>query len=185
MRVLRRSWSNTVAGIHHHNVQCRATAPHRQPPHATQRMRGEVTRRARTQATGTHAGLYTIPRLLSPLKFVVVRTRKRESHREPDFEANLGFGMKPVRRTNEIKRVLSPSLPKVSRPKSCTGDHHASRQSLGRCSPTLSPREVVMPYGSRLPLCPSSICKSESHTIFAPWRPANSVSSLGPQLSFR
>ena len=34
--------------------------------HATQRMRGEVTRRARTQATGTHAGLYTIPRLLSP-----------------------------------------------------------------------------------------------------------------------
>ena len=29
-------------------------------------MRGEVTRRARTQATGTHAGLYTIPRLLSP-----------------------------------------------------------------------------------------------------------------------
>ena len=42
-----------------------------------------------------------------------------------------------------------------------------------------------MPYGSRLPLCPSSICKSESHTIFAPWRPANSVSSLGPQLSFR
>ena len=122
---------------------------------------------------------------LSFCKFVVVRTRKRESHREPDSLPNLGFGMKPVRRTNEIKRVLSPSLPKVSRPKSCTGDHHASRQSLGRCSPTLSPREVVMPYGSRLPLCPSSICKSESHTIFAPWRPANSVSSLGPQLSFR
>ena len=52
--------------------------------HATQRMRGEVTRRARTQATGTHAGLYTPYYAFSLLcKFVVVRTRKRESHREP------------------------------------------------------------------------------------------------------
>ena len=70
--------------------------------HATQRMRGEVTRRARTQATGTHAGLYTIPRLSLLCKFVVVRTRKRESHRKADSYPNLGFAMKPVWRTNEI-----------------------------------------------------------------------------------
>ena len=187
-------WQGT-AGRHRGQIESPAAILEqhgsRNPP-SQRAVPSNATNAWRSNAPRPHAGdghargivHHTTPSL-SFCKFVAVRTRKRESHREPDSLPNLGFGMKPVRRTNEIKRVLSPSLPKVSRPKSCTGDHHASRQSLGRCSPTLSPREVVMPYGSRLPLCPSSICKSESHTIFAPWRPANSVSSLGPQLSFR
>ena len=75
----------------------------------------------RSNAPRPHAGdghargivHHTTPSL-SFCKFVAVRTRKRESHRDKTLNPNLGFGMKPVRRTNEIKRVACclPRYPK-------------------------------------------------------------------------
>ena len=66
----------------------------------------------RSNAPRPHAGdghargivHHTTPSL-SFCKFVAVRTRKRESHRKPASLANSGSGMKPVWRTNEIKRA--------------------------------------------------------------------------------